>query len=204
MSDKEMISLLKNIDRFEVVLASESPRRQELLKMIGLNFKVLPSRIQEVYQNHLPPLDYALQNARRKGTVVAARAEKSLVVSADTIVVLDNEVLEKPNDENQAKSTLQKLSGRTHRVITAFGLMIKYINRSVYTYETTEVTFRNLDTRQIDAYIDSREPFDKAGAYGAQGTGAVLIEKVNGCFYNVVGLPLAKFFTTLDNFLSQI
>jgi septum formation protein len=200
---ESMLSLLKNIDRFEIILASESPRRCKLLKMIGLEFKIWPSRIQEVYQDHLPPVDYALENARRKGMVVAEKAGESLVISADTIVVLHNEVLEKPGDEAQAFNTLKKLSGTTHEVITAFGMIIHSKNRAVYDYEITEVTFRSLTSRQIRAYIDSDEPFDKAGAYGAQGSGALLIEKINGCFYNVVGLPLAKFFMTLETFLSQ-
>lgn len=198
-----MLSLLKNIDRFEVILASESPRRQELLKMIGLEFKIRPSRITEVYQDHVPPVEYALENARRKGLKVAENATHSLVISADTIVVLDDQVLEKPENDVQAVEILQKLSGKTHQVITAFGIIVKSMDRSVYNHEITEVTFRNLTLQQIKAYIASGEPFDKAGAYGAQGTGALLIEKVNGCFYNVVGLPLTKFYITLDTFLAQ-
>jgi septum formation protein len=89
-------------------------------------------------------------------------------------------------------------------VITAFGMVIKELNRSVYDYEVTRVTFRNLSAREIRAYIDSGEPLDKAGAYGAQGHGALLIKSINGCFYNVVGLPLAKFFNTLETFLLQL
>jgi septum formation protein len=198
MSANLMLSLLNNIDRFEVILASESPRRYELLKMIGLEFKVRPSHLHEVYRDHQTPVDYALDNARKKGWMVAEKAEQSLVLSADTIVVLDNEILEKPGDEVHAFTILNKLSGRKHQVITAFGMIIKALNRSVYDYEVTEVTFRNLSQQEIKAYIDSGEPFDKAGAYGAQGSGALLIESINGCFYNVVGLPLAKFFKTLD------
>jgi septum formation protein len=204
MSDNQMVCLLKNIDRFNVILASESPRRYELLKMIGLDFDVQPSHLPEVHRDHLTPVAYALDNARKKGWFIAEKAERSLVLSADTIVVLDEEILEKPVDAQQAFTILQKLSGKTHQVITAFGMVIKELNRSVYDYEVTKVTFRNLSAREIRAYIDSGEPLDKAGAYGAQGHGALLIKSINGCFYNVVGLPLAKFFNTLETFLLQL
>jgi septum formation protein len=199
-----MLSLLKNIDRFQVILASESPRRYELLKMIGLEFEVRPSYLQEEYRDHSTPVEYALENARKKGLLVAEKAKDSLVLSADTIVVLDDEVLEKPRDEIHAKAILNKLSGKTHQVITAFGMTVKALNSAVYDYEMTEVTFRNLTQPEIEAYVDSGESFDKAGAYGAQGSGALLIESIHGCFYNVVGLPLAKFFKTLDAFLMQL
>jgi len=199
-----MLSLLKNIDRFEIILASESPRRYELLKMIGLEFKIQPSHIQEIYQDHLSPVAYTLENAKRKGLTVAEKNTKSLVISADTIVVLNEEVIEKPQDEAHAFNILKKLSGHTHQVVTAFGLIIKAMDRSIYDYAITEVTFRNLTLEEIKAYIDTGEPFDKAGGYGAQGPGALLIQSINGCFFNVVGFPLTKFFKTLDTFLLQI
>jgi septum formation protein len=199
-----MLSLLKNIDRYEIILASASPRRFELLKMIGLEFKMRPSHIQEIYRNHLSPVEYAMENARRKGMAIAEKNTKSLVISADTIVVLNGDVIEKPKDEAHAYAILKKLSGHTHQVITAFGLILKDLDRSVFDYAITEVTFRDLTLQEIKAYIDSGEPYDKAGGYGAQGPGAILIQKINGCFFNVVGFPLTKFFYTLDTFLSQI
>jgi septum formation protein len=199
-----MLSLLKNIDNFDLILASESPRRYELLKMIGLNFKVRPSHVEEIYQNHLKPIEYALENAQKKGNQIANKFPTSIVISADTIVVLKNEILEKPEDEMHAYRILRKLSGNTHKVITGFGFMLNEKQQSLFDYEVTEVTFRNLKECEIRAYVNSGEPFDKAGGYGAQGYGSLLIKSVKGCFFNVVGLPLSKFFILLDKFLLQL
>ncbi len=199
-----MISLLKNIDSFDIVLASKSPRRYELLKMIGLDFKVRPSHAEEIYENHMSPVEYVLDNAHRKGMLVANKLPDSLIISADTIVILNDQILEKPENELHARRILQQLSGKTHEVITGFGFTLLEEEKSVFDYETTKVTFRKLNQTEISAYIETGEPFDKAGAYGAQGAGSLLIQKVEGCFYNVVGLPLSKFFMTLDKFLLDI
>jgi len=199
-----MLSLLKDIDSYKIILASQSPRRFELLKMVGLEFKVLPSHVRENYKDHQSPLEYALENARKKGQAVASKYPDHLVISADTIVVYKNEILEKPDDDAHALSVLKKLNGKTHRVITAFGIILKSQNKSVFTHEITSVKFRKLSEHEIRAYVESGEPFDKAGGYGAQGMGSLLIEKVDGCFFNVVGLPLAKFFLTFDKFLRQL
>jgi len=196
-----MLSLLKNLDQFEIILASESPRRYELLKMIGLEFKVRPSHIHEAYKNGLSPVDYALKNARLKGMTIAEKYPAALIISADTIVTLNEEVLEKPHDEKHAYDILKKLSGHTHQVITGFGLIKKDHDVAVFDHEVTSVTFRNLSQDEIYAYINTGEPFDKAGGYGAQGYGALLIKQVNGCFFNVVGLPLAKFYSRLNRIL---
>lgn len=199
-----MLSLLKNIDKYNIILASQSPRRFELLKMIGLEFKVRPSHAEEVYENHLTPVDYTLQNAKKKGEIIANKEPESIIISADTIVVLRDKILEKPEDEAHARDIINRLSGTTHQVITGFGFILLSENRQVFDHEITKVTFRKLSQQEIRAYIESGEPFDKAGGYGAQGLGSVLIKRVDGCFYNVVGLPLAKFFTTLDRFLIQL
>jgi septum formation protein len=199
-----MLALLKDLDQFEIILASESPRRYELLKMIGLDFKVRPSHAPEKYEPGLTPIAYTLQNARIKGSLIAEKYPDSLVISADTIVVHRGKVLEKPHDEAHAAEILRHLSNSTHEVITAFGFTHYNRAKSAFDHEVTKVTFRNLRQSEISAYIKSGEPFDKAGGYGAQGTGAMLIKKIDGCFFNVVGLPLAKFFTTLDKFLIQL
>lgn len=199
-----MLSLLKNLDDFKVILASESPRRYELLTMIGLNFVVRPSHIAEVYQDHLSPLEYARENARKKGDFIATKYPEALVISADTIVILRRQILEKPQDEAHAYQLLKMLSGKTHEVITAFGLKIKAKDAAIFSHESTRVTFRRLAENEIRAYVNTGEPLDKAGAYGAQGQGSVLIEKVDGCFFNVVGLPLSNFFATLNRFLLKI
>jgi septum formation protein len=199
-----MLSLLKNIDQYDIILASQSPRRYELLKMIGINFKVRPSHVEEINKDNLPPVDYTLSNARIKGLSIAEKSPDCIVISADTIVVYNGEILEKPTDEIHARDILKKLSGRTHQVITGFGL--SYVEKNTYLFdsELSKVTFRNLSQKDISAYINTGEPFDKAGGYGAQGMGSLLIKSIEGCFYNVVGLPLAKFFVTLDKFLQEI
>jgi septum formation protein len=199
-----MLSLLKNIDQYDIILASQSPRRYELLKMIGLNFKVRPSHIEEVNKDNLSPVDYTLNNARIKGLSIAEKSPDSIVISADTIVVYNGEILEKPNDEAHARVILKKLSGKTHQVVTGFGFTHAAKNTYLFDHELSKVTFRNLSQKDISAYINTGEPFDKAGGYGAQGMGSLLIKSIEGCFYNVVGLPLANFFVTLDEFLLKL
>jgi len=199
-----MLSLLKNIDQFDIILASQSPRRYELLKMIGLNFKVRPSHAEEILRDDLSPVDYTISNARKKGQSIAQISPESLVISADTIVVHKGDILEKPEDEAHARDILKRLSASTHEVVTGFGLTLLSKNMSVFDHEVTKVTFRNLSQYDISAYINTGEPFDKAGGYGAQGEGSLLIKRVEGCFFNVVGLPLSRFFVTLDKFLLDI
>lgn len=189
-----MLSLLKNIDQYDIILASESPRRFELFKMIGLEFTVKPSYIEEQNHQNLTPLAYALDNARRKGRAVAEKYPDCLVISADTIVLYKNEILEKPQDEAHAREILRKLSGNTHEVITGYTITYLPQDKSVSDFGRTRVTFRNLSQSEISAYVNSGEPFDKAGAYGAQGMGSLLIKKIDGCYFNVVGFPLANFF----------
>jgi len=199
-----MLSLLKNLDQFKIILASESPRRFELLRMIGLDFIVRPSHVEEQYKDHFTPVEYAIDNAKNKGMMVAKKSPDALVISADTIVIHKNKILEKPIDESHAKDTLRSLSNSTHEVITGFGIICLQENKSVFDFDRTRVTFRNLTQNEITAYVNSGEPFDKAGGYGAQGMGSLLIKKVDGCFFNVVGFPLAKFFVTLDKFLNEL
>jgi septum formation protein len=199
-----MLSLLKNIDEYDIILASQSPRRYQLLTMVGFDFKVRPSNVPEVYVDGLEPLEYAKKNAEAKGRAVAEQFPESLVISADTIVVYKEHILEKPTDEQHAAQILKQLAGHTHTVITAFGIHLLRANKILIDHEISQVTFRNLSPEEIRAYIDTGEPMDKAGGYGAQGMGSLLIKKVDGCFYNVVGLPLARFFYRLDKFLSEL
>lgn len=199
-----MLALLKNIDQFKIILASQSPRRLELLKMIGLDFEVKPSNIIEKNHNSLQPLDYALMNAKEKARVVSEKYPNSVVISADTIVVLGNQILEKPENDNHAFEILKQLNGKTHEVITAFGVILKSKEISKFDYERTKVKFRKLPHDKIKAYVKTSEPLDKAGGYGAQGLGSLLIEKVDGCFYNVVGFPLGKFYLMLEEILNEL
>jgi len=199
-----MLSLLKNIDQYDIILASQSPRRYELLRMIGLDFKVRPSHVEEINKDNLSPVKYTVNNARVKGLSIADKFPESIIISADTIVVHNGQILEKPTDEAHAREILKKLSGKTHQVITGFGFSYASKNKFFFDHEISKVTFRNLSQIDISAYINTGEPFDKAGGYGAQGMGSLLIKSIEGCFYNVVGLPLAKFFVTLDRFLIKL
>ena len=189
----------------KLVLASASPRRQALLKQIGLQFEVRESRVDEEGESGLRPKDYVTTLSKKKASVVAMKEDNAIVIGADTIVVIDDKMLGKPSDEHEAAQMLKTLSGRTHEVYTGFTLYDRPTNKSVSTVEITKVTFRSLDADEITEYVRSGSPMDKAGAYGIQDDyGAVFVEKVEGCFYNVVGFPLAKFYTTLKEFLQQL
>lgn len=187
----------------ELILASKSPRRQALLKLLQLPFRILTAETGEEFEPALLPTEIVAELAVRKGRAVSARypaetADK-IVLSADTIVVLDGEVLNKPNDENHAFEMLSKLQGRTHEVFTGFALTKG--SRLVVEVERTAVTFAPMSADEIRAYIQVANPLDKAGAYGIQDDiGACYIERIEGCYYNVVGLPLAKLYKTLKQF----
>jgi len=198
-----LLSLIENLERLDVILASASPRRYEILKNAGLDFRVQASNVQEDNSTNLKPADLALYNAKVKGLDIAERNPESLVISADTIVVCSDEIMGKPQDEEDAFRMLTKLSGKTHQVITAFGVIYNKYNKSVMETVSTDVTFRDLSEEEILAYINTAEPFDKAGAYAIQGQGAILINNINGCFFNVVGFPLSRFYLVLNEYLEH-
>ena len=187
----------------ELVLASKSPRRQALLKLLQLPFRILTAETGEDFEPSRSPKEIVTELAMRKGKAVCnlypAETADKLVLAADTIVVLDGDVLNKPNDENHAFEMLSKLQGRTHEVFTGFVLMR---GKEVVTdFERTAVTFSPMSAEEIRTYIRTAKPFDKAGAYGIQDDfGACFIERIEGCYYNVVGLPLAKLYKTLKQF----
>jgi septum formation protein len=188
-----------------LILASQSPRRKILLKQIGLKFRVFPSHVAEVLSARQTPGDNAKRIAFEKASEVAARLRKGIVVGADTIVVLDHHVLGKPSSKEDARRMLKLLSGREHSVYTGFALIDVESKNHVTGVEETKVRFRSLEEKEIVDYVDSGSPMDKAGAYGIQDDfGAVFIEKVNGCYYNVVGFPLARFYMTLHRFLDTL
>jgi len=173
-----------------VVLASSSPRRRELLSMIGIPHDVLPAGIDERYLPEEDPPAHAERLAREKAAAVASRVAGALVIAADTIVVVDGDVLGKPRGRAEAAAMLRRLSGRSHTVHTA--VAIRYGNREASGVESPCVTFRALDDGQIAAYIDTGEPMDKAGAYGIQGFGATLVTRIEGDYFAVMGLPLQR------------
>jgi septum formation protein len=181
-----------------VVLASGSPRRRELLRMVGITHEVMPADIDESYFPGEPPPAHAERLAREKGRVMAERHPEALVVSADTIVVIDGEVLGKPRDAADATRMLHALRGRTHVVFTAIAVARR--GRVESAVEAVAVTFRELSDAEIAAYIATGEPMDKAGSYGIQGYGATIVERVDGDYFAVMGLPLRRLVALLERF----
>ena len=195
--------MIESLERVDIVLASGSPRRYELLKGLGLNFKVVPSDAPEDHSLESDFQAIVKKNARNKGMAVAQKHPESLIISADTIVVLGRQIMGKPKTEQEAFRMLQALSGQTHEVYTGLSLIFKKYERTALDAVCTKVRFRPLSEEEIWAYINTGEPFDKAGGYGIQGQGALLVDGINGCYYNVVGLPLARLFTMLTDFMKH-
>ena len=176
-----------------LILASQSPRRQDLLRQMGLSrFTLLPVSCDETADPALPPAERVAAISRRKSAAAALLAadREALILTADTMVFLGDAALGKPRDRTQARSMLRALSGREHRVITA--LTLRRGDRAATETETTAVRFLPLTDRVIEAYLDTGEPMDKAGAYGIQGRGVLLVEAIRGDYSNVVGLPLPR------------
>lgn len=184
-----------------MILASVSPRRRLLLRQIGLAFRVVPSRVRETINRNHSPSRNVRRIALEKATEVAARSRRGIVVGADTIVVLGREILGKPESKREARAMLSRLSGREHSVYTGFALVDIRSGRVHTDVVRTRVRFRKLTKREISEYVASGSPLDKAGAYGIQDDfGAVFVETINGCFYNVVGFPLVRFYQALKEF----
>ncbi len=173
-----------------VILASASPRRRELLDLVGIPHDVQPADIDERYRDGEEGAGHAERLAREKGATISARNPDAIVISADTIVLIDGLVLGKPRDEADAARMLSMLGGQTHVVLTA--VAVAYGREMRSGVESVRVTFRTLDQERIGAYIATTEPMDKAGAYGIQGFGATLVERVDGDYFAVMGLPLAR------------
>jgi septum formation protein len=179
-----------------VVLASSSPRRRELLTLIGISHEVAPADIDESYLPGELPAAHAERLAREKAAVVAVRAPDAVTIGADTIVVVDGDVLGKPQDAAHAAEMLRRLSGRSHRVITAVAAVWRGATASAV--EEVVVTFRPLSEGEIATYIATGEPMDKAGAYGIQGYGATIVERVDGDYFAVMGLALNRLVRLLE------
>jgi septum formation protein len=174
----------------KIILASASPRRAELLRALGVDFELAPSQVHERPHPDEAPPDYIIRIARAKVIAVARKVESGLIIGADTIVVLDGQLLGKPEDEEDAKRMLRSLSGRWHAVMTGVALYEASSRREVADYEKTLVRFAQLTEKEIEWYVRSQEPMDKAGAYGIQALGGLFVEEIAGNYYNVVGLPL--------------
>lgn len=175
-----------------IILASASPRRSDLLKSIGVEFEVIPAHVDEDLLVGESPEDAVLRLAKLKAEAIARDYKDRLVLAADTIVVFESKVLNKPVDVRDAEQMLAALSGNTHIVYTAYALVREATKLVKISLVKTEVTFLKLSADQIKRYVATKEPMDKAGAYGAQGIGAGFVKSIRGSYTNVVGLPLAE------------
>jgi septum formation protein len=181
----------------QLILASQSPRRRYLLEQAGLNFSVIPSSVDEDSIQLADPADYVKTLAKAKANEVAGRYPDSWVIGADTIVTIDQEILGKPASSAEAKTMLAKLSGQSHFVYTGYAIVSKKRAICVCDAINTTVAFKDLSDGEIDWYIETGEPFDKAGAYAIQGMGTFLVRRINGSYTNVVGLPVCEVIETL-------
>ena len=175
-----------------LILASASPRRAELLKLLKLDFRIVPSDADESAHEHLSPLEICQLNAHRKARAVAKKIPDALVLGADTLVFLDNEILGKPRSLKEAEQMLARLQGRTHQVVTGVSLIHLRGHHERIFAVSTDVLFHPLDRAQIRDYLKSIHPLDKAGAYAIQDGGEKIVSEISGSFSNVVGLPVEK------------
>ena len=178
-----------------VILASASPRRRDLLTMVGIAHEVIPADVDETYGAGEVPRAHAERLAREKASVLAARAPDAVIIAADTIVVVDGDVLGKPRDAEEAARMLRRLAGRTHTVFTA--VAVARGAKLLSGVEEVGVTFRPLDDATITSYVATREPMDKAGAYGIQGYGAAIVERIDGDYFAVMGLAIGRMLALL-------
>lgn len=186
----------------DIVLASASPRRRELLKKIVANFRVVPSEVDETKIKERDPVKFALEAAILKARDIGERYPDSLVIAADTIVCLEDRIIGKPRDREDARRTLEALSGTRHRVITAVALTNKNGKRWLTGFEESFVRFRELDASAIEAYLDSDDSLDKAGSYAIQEVNDAFVESLEGDYDNVVGLPVGLLRRLLESFLA--
>lgn len=183
----------------KIILASKSPRRRELMQLLPFEFDVLDSCSEEIIDPTLTPEQVAQSIAEQKAQAVFKQQEDAFVIGADTIVVLDKEILGKPCDESDAFSMLKKLSGRTHEVVTGVCLMMK--DKTARFSAISKVTFYSLTDEEILSYVKTLEPMDKAGAYGIQGKAALFVEKIEGDYFNIVGLPVSLLYRKIKEIL---
>ncbi|MBB6497973.1 Maf family protein [Pedobacter cryoconitis] len=182
-----------------LILASKSPRRQELMQLMGLDFKVLLKDVDESYPENLSPAEIACYISEKKAVAFAEERFSSLVITADTIVAYQGEILGKPENAAHAKEMLQKLSGTSHLVYT--GVSLAYKDKLKTFFDQTEVCFRVLTIEEIEHYIQKYNPLDKAGSYGIQDwLGFIAVEQITGSYTNVMGLPTEKLYLELSNF----
>lgn len=184
----------------KIILASASPRRKEILKNAGLDFRVDAGDYEEDLSLKLKPHELARFLSREKAKAVAARHKDSLVIAADTFILYKKDILGKPHTKAEAKRMLVMLNNKTHSVITGFTIIDTATGKKISRSIETKVTFKKLVAKEIDSYVETGEPLDKAGAYAIQGLGALLVKKIDGDYLNVIGLPLAALADCLKKF----
>jgi septum formation protein len=175
-----------------IILASKSPRRRHLLENAGITFSIIPSRVQESEYLLLKPENYARTLAEAKASVVAGKNPESWVIGADSIVLINETILEKPVSTSDARQMIQQLSGNTHVVLTGYSIICKSSTYLFTDVVKTEVIFKKLTDDEIEWYIHTKEPYDKAGGYAIQGLGSFMVKSINGSYSNVVGLPVCE------------
>ena len=184
----------------KLILASASPRREELLKQMGLRFTIVPSKVNEEKYSNLTPVEMVKELSLAKAIEVGKLVEDTIVIAGDTVVLNKGEVLGKPDDKDEAESMLKKLSGDHHTVLSGVAVLSTYDNQTMVEYDQTKVFMRDITNNEIKEYVDTGEPMDKAGSYAIQGLGGIFVEKINGSYFTVMGLPIHKLQTMLKEF----
>jgi len=190
--------------RKRLVLASVSPRRRELVRMMGLKFELAVPEVREDHTPRARPSDFVVEWALAKALSLAHRFPNGVILGADTVVVLDKKILGKPRNLSDARAMLRRLSGKTHTVYTGLALVDVLTDIRETGYEKSLVTMKTMTNVEIDDYLATGEPMDKAGSYGIQGFGAVFIKHINGCFFNVMGLPVARLYDMLKELSKKL
>jgi septum formation protein len=188
----------------QLILASASPRRKQLLEMLGLQFTVYPSAIPESLTPGLSPSKQVERLSLQKAKAVKSKFKNSIILAADTMVVLNKELIGKPKDEEDAKRMLKKLSGKQHFVVTGFTLLDTDTKKIVIKSTETKIWFRKMTAKEISSFVEKEKPFDKAGGYAVQGLAAMFIEKIEGDYFGVVGLSVFKLTKELKEFGIEI
>jgi len=183
-----------------IILASASPRRKELLEKIGFKFKIAVSKYKESIDPNLSPHELAQRLSLEKAKIVAKKYKNSIIIGADTFVVLDDQIIGKPKDEKDARETLRLLSNRVHSIITGFTIIDSNTGKIVSKSVETKVFMRKIKDHEISSYVNTKEPLGKAGSYAIQEKGSMFIEKIEGDFFNAVGLPIFALVKELKNF----
>jgi len=184
------------------LIAPRPPRRADILRQLKIDFEIIDSEVaEEAFENDASIEDYVMRISDKKVMNVARKITDGIIIAADTIVTIDGQILGKPKNHDEAKNMLKKLSGRIHYVYTGISVVLNpgFIKKS--DYEITKVKFRKLDENEINYYVDSGESMDKAGSYGIQDLPAIFVEKIDGCYFNVVGLPLTKVYLLMKSLL---